>query len=390
MKVVVAIDSMKGCLGSWEASEACARGVRERIPGVEVVAVPVADGGEGTAAAIAFSREGIKRRNSRVQGPDGREVDAEWWMDEENKKAYMDMASAAGLTLLAEDKRNPMKTTTYGVGQLILAAIDEGAKHIIVGMGGSATVDGGAGACESLGVRFIKNMDYLEPEQNESNTKDALEIGGDDIRDIDISGIDSRLKDVEILQACDVTAPFTGEKGAARVFGPQKGANPVEVELLETRLGNIREIIMKKFRLDLNAMPGSGAAGGCAGGLVALVGAKIKKGAELVLDSIGLDKIIEDADMIITGEGSADCQTLMGKLPFEILKRGKQKKIPVIIVAGKIEDKEKLEEAGFAKVIDINSEEITLRSNTSGLDAMNPEVASSRLRHIFTGDTIKP
>ncbi|MCM1489918.1 MAG: glycerate kinase [Muribaculum sp.] len=389
MKVVVAIDSMKGCLGSGEASEACAMGVRERMPGAEVISVPVADGGEGTAAAIAFSREGLKRRKSRVQGPDGREVDAEWWMDEENKKAYMDMAAAVGLMLLAEDKRNPMKTTTYGVGQLILAAMDEGAKNIVVGMGGSATVDGGVGACEALGVRFIKNIDFLEPEQNASNTKDALEIGGDDIRDIDISGIDSRLKDVEILLACDVTAPFTGEKGAARVFGPQKGANPVEVELLETRLENIREIILKKFGHDLNTTPASGAAGGCAGGLVALVGAKIKKGAELVLDSIGFDKIIEDADMIITGEGSADIQTLMGKLPFEILQRGKQKKIPVILVAGKIEDKEKLEEAGFAKVIDINSEETAFSSNTSGKDAMNPAVASSRLCHINAESIIK-
>lgn len=388
MKVVVAIDSMKGCLGSWEASEACARGVRERIPGMEVVAVPVADGGEGTAAAIAFSNNRIAEKISWVTGPDGRDVDAKWWMDEENKKAYMDMASAAGVTLLAEDKRNPMKTTTYGVGQLILAAIDEGAKNIVVGMGGSATVDGGVGACEALGVRFIKNMDFLEPEQNASNTKDAFEIGDDYIRDIDISGIDSRLIDVEILLACDVTAPFTGDRGAARVFGPQKGANPVEVELLEKRLENLRKIILKKFGMDLNEIRGSGAAGGCAGGLVALLGVKIKKGAELVLDSIGFDKIIEDADMIITGEGSADCQTLMGKLPFEILQRGKQKKIPVILVAGKIEDKEKLEEAGFAKVIDINSEEIVLRSNTSGMDVMNPEVATSRLRHIFTGDRI--
>lgn len=362
-RVVVAIDSMKGCLGSMEASGACADGVRKTMPEAEVIAVPVADGGEGTAKAIAFSDSRIMRRVSKVSGPDGELVDAEWWMDEVNKTAYMDMAAASGLTLVLEDKRNPMKTTTYGVGEMILAAMDEGANRIVVGMGGSATVDGGAGACEALGVKF--RGDY-----------------------IDISGIEPRLKEVEILLACDVEVPFTGDRGAARVFGPQKGANPEEVEMLEARLENLRRIIIKKFGVDLNEIPGSGAAGGCAGGLKALVGAKIEKGAGLVLDSIGFGDIIADTDLIITGEGRADSQTLMGKLPCEILQRGKLKKIPVILVAGKIEDKEKLEEAGFAKVIDINSEEIALRSNTSGLDAMNQEVASSRLRHIFTGDMV--
>ena len=377
---VVAIDSMKGCLGSGEASEACAWGERERMPDAEVIAVPVADGGEGTAAAIAFSNEGIRRRRSRVPGPDGNDVDAEWWMDEVNKKAYIDMAAAAGLTLLPEEKRNPMKTMTYGVGQLILAAIDEGAKQIVVGMGGSATVDGGMGACEALGVRFIKAKDFLEPEQNASNTGDTLEI-----EDIDDSGIDPRLKEAEILLACDVTAPFTGEKGAARVFGPQKGANPLEVELLERRLENLRKMILKKYGLNLNDIPGSGAAGGCAGGLVALAGAKIEKGASLVLDSIGFDEIIEDADLIITGEGSADRQTLMGKLPFEILQRGKRNGIPVVLVAGKIQDKEDLENAGFAEVMDINSEENIERSNTRGEEAMDPEVAKKRLGVVGSG-----
>lgn len=380
MKVVVAIDSMKGCLGSLEASEACAWSVRENMPGAEVIAVPVADGGEGTAVAIAFSNERIKRRMSRVQGPDGNDVDAEWWMDEENKKAYIDMAAAAGLTLLAENKRNPMKTTTFGVGQLILAALDEGARQILVGMGGSATVDGGVGACEALGVRFIKTTDFLESEQNASNTEDALEFGGDVIRDIDTSGIDARLKNAVILLACDVTAPFTGEKGAARVFGPQKGANSTEVEFLEKRLENLRGKIIRNLGMDLNEMPGSGAAGGCAGGLVALACAKIKRGAELVLDTIGFDKIIEGADLIITGEGSADRQTLMGKLPFEILQRGKKFEIPVVLLAGRIDDKNELKNSGFADVIDINSEENIEQSETQGMAAMDPEVASARLK----------
>lgn len=390
MKVVVAIDSMKGCLGSREASDACAWGVMEWMRDAEVVAVPVADGGEGTAAAIAFSNKEIRRRLSRVKGPDGIDVDAEWWMDEDNKKAYIDMAAAAGLTLLPDEKRNPMTTTTFGVGQLISAALDDGARQIVVGMGGSATVDGGVGACEALGVRFINTGFFLEPEQdariagaygisepvqNSSNTEDALEIG-----DIDVSGIDARLKDVEILLACDVTAPFTGENGAARVFGPQKGANEEEVELLEARLDNLRMQILRKYNLDLNEIPGSGAAGGCAGGLVALAGAMIEKGAGLVLDSIGFDEIIKGADLIITGEGSADSQTLMGKLPFEILQRGKKKGIPVAIVAGRISDEKELKGAGFSKIVDINSPENMERSKTRGGNAMDKYVASERLR----------
>ena len=238
-KVIVAIDSMKGCLGSLEASEACAKGIRKANPEADVIAVPVADGGEGTANAIAFSDSRIMRRVSKVSGPEEELVEAEWWMDEGNKTAYMDMAAAAGLTLVSGDKRNPMKTTTYGVGEMILAAMHEGANRIVAGMGGSATVDGGVGACKALGVDFAED-------------------------DIDISGIEPRLKEVEILLACDVEVPFTGERGAARVFGPQKGANTEEVEILATRLEDLRRKILKEIGVDLNEVRCSGAAGGCA------------------------------------------------------------------------------------------------------------------------------
>lgn len=343
MKVVVAIDSMKGCLGSLDASRACAEGIRGMISDAEVVTVPVADGGEGTADAIAFSNTLMKRFESRVSGPLGYEVNAEWWLDEENATAYMDMASASGLTLVPEDKRDPMKASTYGVGQLMLCALSMGAKRIVVGMGGSATVDGGIGACNAL-------KEYGEP--------------------------------MEILLACDVKSPYTGLNGAARVFGPQKGASPEEVEALEARLENIRQDVLKKFGLDLNDVPGSGAAGGCAGGLVAYFGAEIKNGARLVLDLIGFDKMLEGAGLIITGEGSADKQTLMGKLPFEILQRGKRMGIPVVMVAGRIADAKALNEAGFAAILDINSKENISRSHTAGKFAMDKETAIARLKSI--------
>lgn len=355
MKVVVAIDSMKGCLGSAEASEACAGGVRDALTGAEVIAVPVADGGEGTAAAIAFSDKAIVRKNSKVSGPDGAMIYAEWWMDAEKTTAYIDLAAAAGLALVPEEKRNPLTATTFGVGQLIMSAVEDGARHIVLGLGGSATVDGGMGACEALGVRF-------------------------GVDDIDLSHVDTRIKETDLYLACDVTAPFTGENGAARVFGPQKGATPAEVELLEERLVNLRLLILRQFGIDLNGVPGSGAAGGCAGGLMALAGGKIRKGAGLVLDSIGFDRIIAGAGLIVTGEGSADRQTLMGKLPFEILRRGKKFGIPVALVAGRISDGEALKGAGFAAVIDINSEANARMSGTEGKEALDAGVASRRLR----------
>jgi len=376
MKVVVAIDSMKGCLGSLEASEAYAAGIRKSYPDAEVVVMPVADGGEGTAVAIASANKCIKRMTEIVRGPLDKDIEAEWWFDEQNKTAYIDMASAAGLTLVPVENRTPMHATTFGVGQLIMAAICRGVNHIVVGLGGSATVDGGIGACQALGIGFI---------DAEGNLIKHIIKGSElsEISDIDISQIDEQLRKIEISLACDVTSPFTGKSGAARVFGPQKGASREEVGILEEGLENIRKIILGKFAIDLNAVSGSGAAGGCAGGLMALAGAKIEKGARLVLDSIGFDRIIDGADLIVTGEGSADAQTLMGKLPYEILQRGKERGIPVWLVAGRIADGEALLSAGFDRLININSEENIMCSGTEGENSMESEVAKVRLQYLL-------
>lgn len=343
MKIVVAIDSMKGCLDSENASEAMKSGLELAFPDAKIISVPVADGGEGTAEAIAKANRGVERMHSVVEGPLGDPVNAEWWFNHDSSTAYMDMASAAGITLIAENDRNPLKTSTYGVGQLICKALESGADHIVVGMGGSATVDGGMGACRAL-------------------------------RECKCSA--------EISLACDVIAPFTGDNGAARVFGPQKGATPEEVEILESKLEKIRQEVLLSCGIDLNAIPGSGAAGGCAGGLMAYCGAKIENGAKLVLDSIGFDNIVEDADLIVTGEGSADSQTLMGKLPSEILRRGKMRGIPVVLVAGHVDGAEKLLDAGFSLIIDINSSENINRSHTGGKDAMLPQTAKTRLKAV--------
>lgn len=375
----MAIDSMKGCLESKAASEAFAEGVRNACPDADVVALAVADGGEGTAEAIALGRKTARRMSSRVMGPLGNPVNAEWWIDESASEAYIDMASAAGLTLIGENERNPMLTTSYGVGELINEAVKYSVKHIILGLGGSATVDGGLGACQALGVRLLDadGKELKSPFTGEMLNK---------VADIDISDASEKLHGVRLSLACDVVAPLTGNLGAARVFGPQKGASPDDVEFLDGGLENVRQIVLRKMGIDLNEVSGSGAAGGMAGGLMAFAGGKIEKGAPLVLDAIGFDNLIEDSDLIVTGEGSSDSQTLMGKLPFEILQRGLKRGIPVWLVAGMIADADELYEAGYAKIMNINSPENIVKSNTEGEEAMNPAIASRRLKSV--GETL--
>lgn len=399
-RIVVAIDSLKGCLDSLSASKALAEGMMANAGGldkngngmIKAIYVPVADGGEGTAEALSFGDSRFDRQQSIVSGPTGKEIVAEWYYDAESATAFIDMSAAAGLALIDEGQRNPLNTTSYGVGQLLMEAASKGARKILLGLGGSATVDAGLGACQVLGIRLIGTHcpgDVQLPTDTDEYplpspfTGKMLPL----IKDFKLTG-DFRIKqpfaekyDLELLLLCDVTAPFTGERGAAQVFGPQKGANPEEVAYLENGMENIRELIISQLGIDLNTVAGSGAAGGMAGGLMALAGGKIRKGAPLLLDAIGFDDIIEGADLIITGEGSSDFQTLMGKLPFEILQRGQRKNIPVWLVAGRIADREALQKAGFAKVICINSPEIIKRSHTEGLPAMDPEVARRRLAH---------
>lgn len=358
-KIVVAMDSMKGCLSSLDASRSVAVGVMADFPEAYVRYLPVADGGEGTSEALAYESNGYKKICTKVCGPLGEKVSAEWYYDRCGEVAVIDMASAAGITLIEEDDRDPINATTYGVGELIMKAVSLGAKYIYLGLGGSATVDGGMGALMALG----------------KNASSMALLGDRDFHTIALEG-------VELVLLCDVDAPFTGERGAARVFGPQKGASEDEVEILEERLEKIRKMALDSKGIDLNQVPGSGAAGGLAGGLVAFAGAKIMPGAATILDLKNFDRELEDSDLIITGEGRSDAQTLMGKLPYEILRRGMRKGIPVWLVAGRVSDEDALLEAGFERVICINSPDIVERSETIGKDPMAPEIAARRLSSI--------
>lgn len=318
MKIVCAFDSFKGCMSAQEACHAAAAGLQKRYPDAEIVCLPMSDGGEGMVDCIAES-VGAKRVIVKVHDPLMQLIEAQYAISADGETAYMEMAASSGLTLVPEGKRNPMITTTYGVGELLLDAWKRGCQKVVMGIGGSATCDGGQGMIECL--------------------HDHLPLP------------------LEVIVASDVSNPLYGPKGAAYVFAPQKGATPEQVMLLDERLRDFARETEKRGLAspDLADYPGAGAAGGLGYGLMAYLGAQLKSGIDLILNTISFDKQIHDADFIVTGEGKSDQQTLMGKVPMGILKRAKAQDIPVHLLSGAIENAEALKEAGFATVGSINA-----------------------------------
>lgn len=326
MKVVIAIDSFKGSVSSLEAGEAAKNGVLDVYPDADVSVMPLADGGEGTVETLVYGLGG-EMVNTDVTGPMGEKINCSYGII--NGTAVMEMAASSGLPLVPPDRRNPLLATTYGVGDMIKNAVNRGCRDFIIGIGGSATNDGGMGMLQSLGVRFI-----------DENGKDTG-IGGKylaDIRDVDISGLMPELKECAFNIACDVDNPLCGERGASRVYGPQKGASENDIKFLDSALGNFSKITKKKLGVDCAETPGSGAAGGLGYGFMAYLGAILKPGVEIVLDAIGIDSILDGADYVITGEGRIDSQTAMGKAPAGVAKRAKNAGAIVIGVAGCVTD----------------------------------------------------
>lgn len=317
MKIVLAFDSFKGSLSAWQATQAVQQGIQNTIHSAEVRTCPVADGGEGTVKILTETLNGSLMESS-VSGPLMEPVFAQWGWINKSKTAIMEVASVAGLTLIPPEKRNPCLTTTRGLGELILQALDKGARKIIIGLGGSATTDGCCGAVQALGVDFA--------------VCDFPMNGGSliNIRSIDISRLDSRIKETEILLAVDVSNPLLGPKGAAQVFAPQKGAIQQQVQLLENGLKHLTTF----FPESITDFPGAGAAGGLGWGLKTFLNAQPHVGIDLCLDILGFDKIIRDADLVITGEGTFDVQSLQGKATIGVASRAKALNIPVIILAG--------------------------------------------------------
>jgi glycerate 2-kinase len=333
MRVVIAPNAFKGSLSAIDAAEAIGEGVRVAARDAELVLVPIADGGDGTVDALVAATSG-KRRGLRVRGPLGDPVDAEYGLIDGGSTAVIEMAKAAGLALVPKEKRDPRITTTYGVGELLQHAYDAGARHFIVGIGGSGTNDGGAGMAQALGYHLL-DVNGLE-----------LPPGGLALKRlarIHVGGVHANWKEAEIDVACDVTNPLTGPRGASAVYGPQKGATPEMVAELDAALHHFAEIIRRDLGVDVETLPGAGAAGGLGAGLVAFLGARLQPGAELVMEALHLDQRLTGAQLVITGEGRLDSQTArFGKGPAAVARHAKNAGIPVVAIGGSVADETEL------------------------------------------------
>ena len=328
MKVVIAPDSYKGCLSALEVAKAMERGVLSVFSSAEVRKIPIADGGEGTVAALVTATNG-QFRQTEVTDPLGNKIIAQWGILGDRRTAVIEMAAASGLPLVPKEKRDPRFTTTFGTGELIQAALAEGLPKIIIGIGGSATNDGGTGMARALGVRFLN-----------AAGQEVAAGGGSlaEICQIDTTGLDLRLKNTEIVVACDVDNPLCGTRGASAVFGPQKGATPEMVQQLDAGLAKYASCARQATGRDVAEKAGAGAAGGLGAGLMFFTPAQLKPGVEIVLDAVGFSDIIRDADFVITGEGRTDFQTAFGKAPVGVAKVAKTHGVPVFCISGGLGD----------------------------------------------------
>lgn len=330
MKVLIAPDSFKGSLTAREAAEAIAEGVRDALPDAEIVQVPMADGGEGTVQSLIDATGGIPV-TKQVTGPLGAPVDATYGMLGDGRTAVIEMAEASGIGYVDDRTRNPRITTTFGTGELVRDALDRGARSIIIGLGGSATNDGGAGMAQALGVHL------LDADGNE------LPGGGAALArlaTVDISELDPRLAETELCLASDVTNPLTGERGASAVFGPQKGADPDTVRELDSALRHYARVLREQLDRDIEEVPGAGAAGGLGAGFLAFTEARMQSGISLVIEATHLRELVAGADLCITGEGGIDAQTRYGKTPFGVAQAVKEVEpdCPVVALAGCVGD----------------------------------------------------
>ncbi|MDR1368789.1 MAG: glycerate kinase [Dysgonamonadaceae bacterium] len=342
-KIVIAIDSFKGCLSSIEAGQAASEGVRLFNPACETIVIPIADGGEGILNVLT-SATGGQYISVYAHNPLMELIETQYGISGDGKTALIEMAAISGLPLVPEDKRNPMKTTTFGTGELIKDALEKGCREFIIGIGGSATNDAGLGMLQALGYRF------LDRQGNE------LGQGGEIMKDvacIDFKNIHPALKESRFTVACDVNNPFYGTNGAAYVFARQKGAGDEMIKRLDEDMKSLSEIIKQTTGKDISNYPGSGAAGGMGGGFLAFLSATLKPGIKLMLDTLHFQDKIKNADFIITGEGRVDKQTTMGKVPSGILEEAKKQNIPVIVIAGGVEDVREMNRAGFCGVFSI-------------------------------------
>ena len=326
MKILICPDSFKESLSAIEVCDCIERGLKKANSKFKVEKIPLADGGEGTVKALVLATGG-RSLKCRVKDPLGRKIWAGYGILGDGKTAIIEMAAASGLVLVPLKKRNPLLTTTYGTGEIIANALNRGCRRIIIGIGGSATVDGGCGMAEALGAKLLDGKGR------------KIGFGGGEIEKvekIDLKFMDKRIPGTEFIIASDVRNPLLGPRGAARVYGPQKGATPKIVEKLERGLSHLAKVIRKELSISVKNLPGAGAAGGLGAGLYAFLGAKMESGVELVMRIARLEKRIKKADLVITGEGRLDRQTLYGKTVMGVIKMAKKYKVPVVCIAGSI------------------------------------------------------
>ena len=367
-KTVLAIDSFKGSLSSLEVAEAVERGILSVFTDCEVVKIPMADGGEGTMEALVYATSG-KTVTVNTFDPLMRPIEAAYGILGDGVTAVIELAAASGLPLLAVNERDPMKTSTFGTGLLIAHALKQGCRNFVLGIGGSATNDGGAGLLSALGFRFL-----------DTEGKEVEPIGEklSDIEHIDCDNIMKELSECSFRVACDVTNPLYGPNGAAYVYAPQKGASGETVKLLDKGLQHYASVIEKDMKISVSSFSRAGAAGGTGAGLMAMLNATLLPGVELVLDTLGFDKILDGCDLVITGEGRIDRQTAMGKAPAGVAAAARKKGIPVIAIAGAVEDREELSKAGFNACFSILPRVLTLN------EAMRPETARENITQFIT------
>lgn len=383
MKIVIAPDSFKESLTALAVAEAITEGFQRILPQAQYRLVPMADGGEGLVQSIVDATQGEKF-STQVTAPLGNKISASWGMTGDGQSAVIEMAEASGLHLVPTDKRNPLISTSYGTGELISAALDKGLRRIILGIGGSATNDGGVGMLQALGAKFV------------DKTGKSLPFGGAalaDLAQIDMSGLEPRLQETGIEVACDVDNPLCGEQGASAVFGTQKGATKADIQRLDAALRHFAEQVQAQLGIDIQTPKGAGAAGGMGGGLMLLPQARLRSGVQMVIEAVDLAAAIADADVVVTGEGRMDGQSVHGKTPIGVAKLAKSVGKPVIAIVGSLrEDYPAVYEAGvdavFPIIRQIDSLENTLQAGRENLISTAENVA--RLWQIAGKNALRP
>ena len=380
MKIVISPQAFKGSITAMNAAKAIESGVKSVMPDCETVLIPIADGGDGTLETL-IDVMGGDIITEKVTGPLGSKVKANWGALSDQKTAIVEMASTSGLTLIKPKDLDPYKATTYGLGEIISKALDKGYREFIVGIGGSATNDAGAGLAQALGIKLL------------NSSGKEIELGGFNLKHldtIDMSGLDPRILESKFNVACDVDNPMCGPEGASAVYGPQKGASQEMITVLDSALQHFSHVVHRDLNKEVKHMPGAGAAGGLGGGMVAFLNASLKKGIDIVLETLEFDEKIEGADLLITGEGQMDFQTVFSKAPIGAAKVGKSKNIPVVSLSGSLgAEYELVHDHGIDAAFSILPRPMTLEEASENAHELISKTTEEIIRTIIVGTRIQ-